>query len=200
MSGRRHLIVLATACLVLGGLLLGEQAWLAAKAELAERLIDGAFAEHLIDGKPHRPWSWADTYPVARLAVPRLRVQRTVLTGASGSSLAFGPGHVDGSATPNGRGNCVLAGHRDSWFAFLERLRVGDELVVETFDGARRYRVSGIGIHSMWDAEVAGPTDDDRLTLVTCYPFGSLAGGTRRYVVTCRPVALGAGREEDGLA
>ena len=36
-------------------------------------LIDRAFETHLKDGLPHRPWSWADTYPIARLEVPRGR-------------------------------------------------------------------------------------------------------------------------------
>ena len=115
-------------------------------------------------------------------------MRRTVLAGASGSSLAFGPGHVDGTATPNRQGNCVVAGHRDSWFAFLKELRIGDEVVVTTRDGVRRYRVAGTDVHSMWDTDVAAATDGSRLTLVTCFPFDGLVGSTRRYVVTCLPV------------
>jgi sortase A len=189
MTTRLHLTAVAAAFVILGGMLLGQQAWLAAKARLAEHLIDQAFASHLLDGKAHRPWSWADTHPVGRLEIPRLGVRRTVLAGASGSSLAFGPGHVDGTAVPNGRGNSVVAGHRDSWFAFLEQLRVGDEVVVTTREGVRRYRVTKTDVHSMWDIDVAAATDDTRLTLVTCYPFGGLVGSTNRYVVTCVPVS-----------
>jgi sortase A len=199
MTARLHLTAVAAACVILGGLLLGQQAWLAAKARLAGHLIDQAFAAHLVDGKAHPPWSWADTHPVGRLEVPRLGVRRTVLAGASGSSLAFGPGHVDGTAAPNGPGNSVVAGHRDSWFAFLEQLRLGDEVVVTTGDGVRRYRVAKIDVHSMWDAEVATSIGDTRLTLVTCYPFDGLVGSTHRYVVTCLPVS-GDAPASTGLA
>jgi sortase A len=192
MNARLHLTAVAAACAILGGLLLGQQAWLAAKARVAEHLIDRAFESHLLDGKAHRPWDWADTHPVGRLEVPRLGVRRTVLAGASGSSLAFGPGHVDGTAAPNGRGNSVVAGHRDSWFAFLEQLSVGDEVVVTTHDGVRRYRVVKTDVRSMWDIDVAAATDDTRLTLVTCYPFDGLVGSTYRYVVTCVPVTRDA--------
>lgn len=189
MTGRRHLVAVAAACVVLGGLLLAEQAWIAAKAVVAERLIRRAFAAHLRDGSIHRPWSWADTHPVARLSVPRLRIERTVLAGATGASLAFGPGHVDGSGHPNGTGNCVVAGHRDSWFAFLERLRLGDELLLETRDGIRRYRVARTAVHSMWDGEVSADGRGPRLTLVTCFPFGGLTASERRYVVVALPLS-----------
>jgi sortase A len=190
VSGRRHLLVVAAACVVLGGLLLAEQGWIAAKAAVARQLIDRAFAAHLRDGRDHRPWSWADTHPMARLSVPQLGVERTILSGASGASLAFGPGHVDGTARPNAAGNCVVAGHRDSWFAFLEDLRAGDELVLETRDGVRRYRVVTTAVHSMWDGEVSAGTMATRLTLVTCYPFGALTGSDLRYVVVAEPLPL----------
>ena len=199
MNARLHLTAVAVACVILGGLLLGQQAWLAAKARLAEHLIDRAFAAHLRDGEPHRPWSWADTHPVGRLEVPRLAIERLVLAGASGSSLAFGPGHIDGTAALNRSGNSVVAGHRDSWFAFLRELRVGDEVVVTTRDGVRRFRVVDTGVHSMWDTDVAASTNDARLTLVTCYPFDGLVGSTRRYVVTCVPCS-GATSVSAGIA
>jgi sortase A len=190
MTARLHLTAVAAAFVILGGLLLGQQAWLAAKARLAGHFIDQAFESHLLDGKAHRPWSWADTHPVGRIEVPRLGVRRTVLAGASGSSLAFGPGHVDGTSVPNGSGNSVVAGHRDSWFAFLEQLRVGDEVILTTRDGARRYRVVKTDVHSMWDTDVAAVSGDTRLTLVTCYPFDGLVGTTHRYVVTCIPIEI----------
>ncbi len=113
-----------------------------------------------------------------------------MLAGAAGSSLAFGPGHIDGTPRPNRGGNCVLAGHRDSWFAFLERLQIGDELLLRTREGARRYRVARLAVRSMWDgALVTAPSERTRLTLVTCYPFGGLVGSTQRYVVICEPLA-----------
>jgi sortase A len=187
MNPRRSLFVLALISLGAGSLLLAEQVWLKAKAEVAEVLIDRAFDAYLADGKPHPPWGWADTHPVARIEIPRLGISRTVLAGASGSSLAFGPGHIDGSARPNAEGNCVLAGHRDSWFAFLEDLREQDELRLVTREGLQTYRVERIEIRSMWEANILEPTAQKMLRLVTCYPFDGLRGAELRYVVTCLP-------------
>lgn len=185
MSLRRLLVLVSLAPLVGGAALLGEQAWLWAKAGLAERLIERAFVAHLDDGEVHPPWSWADTRPIARLEVPRIGLDRIVLAGSSGSSLAFGPGHVDGTAAPNRPGNCVLAGHRDSWFAFLDELQVGDEIRLETREARRCYRVQSLEVRSAWDGEVLEPAAGRRLTLVTCYPFHGLRPGDRRYVVSC---------------
>jgi sortase A len=99
--------------------------------------------------------------------------------------MAFGPGHIDGSAEPNRAGNCALGGHRDSWFAFLREVRRGDEILLRTREGLVRYRVSQLAVRSMWDAEPLEPTTHRRLTLITCYPFDELRPSGWRYVVTC---------------
>jgi sortase A len=181
---KRLMAITTTLVIVSGSWLLAEQGWLAAKAGMAGILINRAYAAHLRDGLPHRPWDWADTHPIARLEVPRLGVTRTVLAGASGSSLAFGPGHVDGTSPPNTPGNCALAGHRDSWFAFLDGLRIGDELILETPGGRMRYRVTNLAAHSMWDASVLDSDHYRRLTLITCFPLDGSLSTERRYVVT----------------
>jgi sortase A len=184
MSVIRAIALAGCALLVTGGALLGQQAWLWGKAALAERLIERAFDAHLDDGRVHLPWRWADTWPVARLEVPRLGVRRIVLTGASGSTLAFGPGHVDGTALPNRSGNSAVAGHRDSWFAFLRELDRGDRVVLTTHDEVRVYTVVETAVRSMWDVEVLEPSAGRRLTLITCYPFDGPPRSPWRYVVT----------------
>jgi sortase A len=185
---RRVVAAIATLLIASGGVLLGGEAWLSGKAALARVLIDRAFAAHLADGAPHRPWSWADTYPIAHLQVPRLGVGRTVLAGASGSSLAFGAGHLDGTALPNRRGNSVVAGHRDGEFAFLERLRAGDALWLTTREGTWRYRVVELSVRSMWDSRVVEARDGRILTLVTCFPFDAAGATDRRFVAVLRAV------------
>jgi sortase A len=168
----------------MGFALLGRDGYLKAKGFLAQRLIERALAAHLRDGRPHRPWSWADTYPIALLELDRLDVRRGVLAGASGTSLAFGVGHIDGTARPNTPGNCVLAGHRDREFAFLEEVRPGDVLRLRTADSAREYVVDGTSVVARTDGVTLQSAGHDRLTLVTCYPFGGLLRSPWRYVVT----------------
>jgi sortase A len=166
----------------------GRAAWIEVKAALAQRLMLRAWRSSQGGGGDARPWPWADTHPIARLTVPRLGVDELVLAGASGRTLAFGPGHLMGTALPGRLGNAVISGHRDTHFAFLRELRVGDRLVTEEPDGrTQRYTVESASIVDRSDLGVAAATSDTRLTLVTCYPFEAIRpGGPLRYVVVAR--------------
>lgn len=181
-------LLLASSVLLAGvGLtLLAGQFYIKAKAALAGVLIDRAFVAHLRDGRPHRPWPWADTYPVASLEVPRTGVRRVVLAGATGNVLAFGLGHVSGTALPGWDGNSAIAGHRDTSAAFLKTLKRGEEILVRTPRGERRYEVIRIEIVNRERVDVLEGTDGARLTLVTCYPFSGLLSSPWRYIVIGR--------------
>ena len=176
---------IAVVLLVIGTWQFGRGAWIQAKAWVAQGLIAHAWSKTLQGTADVKPWGWADTWPVARLSAPRLGVERYVLAGADGASMAFGPGHVRGTSLPGGPGNSVIGGHRDTHLAFMRKLRVGDALMVERPDGARvSYRVAAADVldrREVWVAKQEGPA---RLTLVTCYPFDALsADGPLRYVV-----------------
>jgi sortase A len=178
--------VVLVAALAVAGWNVGHAGWIAAKARLAHHLVRRAWDRERAGAGDVRPWPWADTHPVARLRVPERDVDLMVLAGASGRTMAFGPGHMSGTPLPGEPGNAVVAGHRDTHFAFLRRLRVGDVIVIERRDGGRwRYVVSRALIvdhRETWVAEDGGGT---RLTLVTCYPFDAIqAGGPLRYVVS----------------
>jgi sortase A len=82
-------------------------------------------------------------------------------------------------------GNAVLAGHRDTSFAFLARLARGDALLVETPTGrSRRYRVVETRVVDVGDRRPFARTREPTLTLITGYPFDAVWPGTRlRYVV-----------------
>jgi sortase A len=173
-------------CLAAAGLLFfGKGTWMVAKARLAQVLLARSWHETRAGAGPVRPWPWADTWPVARLLVPALGVDEIVLDGASGRTLAFAPGHLDGSAPPAGPGNTVLAGHRDTHFRFLRDLQPGMLLIVEAADGRRRrYRVTATRVVDKRRTDVAEATAQPTLTLITCYPFDAVApGGPLRYVV-----------------
>jgi len=97
----------------------------------------------------------------------------------------YAVGHNDTSAEPGQGGNVVLTGH-DDWhgevFRDLHSIQQGAEIVVTTEDGAtHRYKVDQIlyrqevGVplsERLKTGELIGPTDDERLTLVTCWPYG----------------------------
>ena len=164
---------------------LGQGLYIHAKAVLAQHLIESSWERTLAGGQAVKPWPWADTWPVARLDAPTQGVRLYVLDGASGRTLAFGPGYLAGTAPPGESGNTVLSGHRDTHFRFLKDLRVGSALTLETRTGAHRtYRVTATRVIDKRDTRVLRSSDHAQLTLVTCYPFDALVpGGPLRYVV-----------------
>jgi sortase A len=178
------------ALLALGFWQLGQGAYIPAKAWLAQELMQRAWLRVSAGEDRAAPWPWADTWPVARLSAKSHDVDLIVLAGGSGRTLAFGPGHLSASALPGETGNMVIAGHRDTHFAFLRNLEPGDRLTIESFSGAITvYEVVGLNVIDSKKGSLLLDTDDAVLTLVTCYPFNAVnPGGPLRYVVTARRV------------
>jgi sortase A len=183
---------LATLLALAGVVLVVKGLWIPAKAVLAQVLLHRAWQETCQGRNQVRPWPWADTWPVARLQAPRHGVDTIVLAGGSPRTMAFAPGHVDATARPGQPGNCVLAGHRDTHFAFLEHLAPADQLQLATVDGREQtFLVTGTRVvhqSELWVMTQEG-YPDQILTLVTCYPFkNSIPGGPWRYVVWAEAV------------
>jgi len=176
---------LAALMLALAGLVLfGQGLYIHAKALLAQVLLERAFAETVATGRDVKPWSWADTWPVARIEVKRLNASAIVLEGSSGQALAFGPGHVELTANAGERGVTVYSAHRDTHFRFLKDVKVSDEIAVTRRDGRTfRYKVNGTSV-VRFDASGIDPiTDRPELVLSTCWPLDSVTPGPLRYLV-----------------
>lgn len=180
-------------CMIAGLLSIGAGCWIPVKGAIAQQLLHRAWEQYVEtetkeDNHYFKPWPWADTWPIGRLSSPHLGVDLIVLEGDSGESLAFGPGHLIGSAPPGASGHCVLAGHRDTSFKFLQKLQRGDELILEGKAGIKNYRVYNIGIVKAEELYLDG-SKDGVLTLITCFPFDGLSPNTSlRYLVTAHIV------------
>ena len=165
--------------------------WIHAKARIAQHLVAAAWTQVREGGVPRRPWPWADMRPIARLSVHSRNLTVYVFDDASARSLAFGPGHVSGTARPGSWGNTVIVAHRDTHFAFLAGLALDDEIELET--AARtvaRYRVREVTVVEKGEARLLDEADRAQLTLITCYPFDAVMPGTAlRYVVVAERVA-----------
>lgn len=188
---RRFAFAAAILLAALGAWQVGSGAWIHGKAWLAQALIARAWSEAMASGTAPPPWPWADTRPVARLEVPALGIDEIVLAGASGRTLAFGPGHLDGTAMPGMPGISVVSGHRDTHFRFLERLQRGTVIRIERADGTwQDYRVEQTRVVDVNDTSILPTaTGQPRLLLTTCYPFDSLTpGGPLRYLVLAAAV------------
>lgn len=177
--------------LVLAGLWqIGEGGYIKAKALLAQQLLISAWEETQSGQSRVRPWPWADTWPVARLEIERLGVDQIILSGASGRTLAFGPGHISGTASIGSVGNSVVSGHRDTHFRFLQYLQPGDQIKLTPATGKSvMYAVMNSDVYDKRDTWLLNQQVNG-LTLITCYPFDTLVpGGPERFVVRAAPVA-----------
>ena len=188
----KTMTLLVLALVLLGLWQTGNGAWIYLKAELAQVLLQRAWAGTVAGQEHVTPWPWADTWPVARLTVPSKDIDLIVLNGAYGRTLAFGPGFLESSAPPGSRGTTILTGHRDTHFRFLQRLKAGDELLMTTKDRQpHRYHVSSATIVDVASASIWQDTDAHQLALVTCYPFDAISpGGPLRYVVMAEEEAV----------
>ena len=182
----------AAFALALAGLVLfGQGAYIQAKALVAQVLLERAFNETIVSNREVKPWSWADTWPVARIEVKRLHASAIVLAGSSGQALAFGPGHVELTPDAGERGVAVYSAHRDTHFRFLKDVAIGDEIVITRSDGnVFRYRADGTSV-VRFDASGIDPlTNRYELVLSTCWPFDAMIPGPTRYVLHATMIGL----------
>jgi sortase A len=148
--------------------------------------------------------------PPTRLRIPAINLDAPVVTvgfvnselegqptttWAVPDTLAAGWHHT--SKPLGGAGNTVLNGHQDvhgGVFRDLAGARVNDEIIVYAGDTAHRYRITeqhfleeegqSLQVRAQ-NAQWIMPTEDERLTLVTCAPFPR---NTQRLIVVALPV------------
>jgi sortase A len=120
---------------------------------------------------------------VGRIEIVRVGLSAVVLEGSQSRTLRDGVGHIPGTAMPGAAGNAAFAGHRDTFFRPLERVRAGDEIQISTPNGSYRYRVVSSEVVAPTETSVLDPTSRPSLTLVTCYPFHYIGPAPKRFVV-----------------
>ena len=120
---------------------------------------------------------------VAKLTLPRLDASLFVVEGTDQNELKKGPGHMPGTALPGVKGNCVIAGHRDTHFRVLEGVKEGDRVELETKYGTFHYEVRSMEVVSPTNVSSLAPTDHAVLHLITCYPFNYVGHAPKRMVI-----------------
>lgn len=113
------------------------------------------------------------------IAIPKLGVDSTVVQGVTNGALRAGAGHYPQTALPCQDGNVAIAGHRTTYgkpFADVDRLAVGDTIVLETPVGSCTYQVSKAPFVTHprdWTVVSNNDSSQRTLTLTTCHPKGS---------------------------
>jgi len=120
---------------------------------------------------------------LGRLEAPGVNLSTVVLEGSDDATLSRGSGHIEDTPFPGQPGNVGIAGHRDTTFRALRRIKLGDALEFKTAERLYRYRISKTWIVGPDDVYVLDPTPEPALTLVTCYPFEFVGHAPRRFIV-----------------
>lgn len=187
---RRAVLAMMAGAVLFGAAMSAETLPVSAKAWLTQRLIDRAWTQTLRGEADARPWPWMESAPVAKLSVPRLGKEFVVLKGNSGDVLAFAPGWHDGTDLPGRDGISLISAHRDTHFAFLQSLEIGDVVNVETPEGGLAvYRVEDLESVTEAEIQVRQEPPESVLLLSTSYPFANWQKGeAMRFVAVARRI------------
>lgn len=128
----------------------------------------------------------ADGELLGEIAFPSLDQRYAILEGTGNEPLKLGAGHYTGSPLPGEDGNSVLAGHRDTVFRNLGKLKAGDRIEVEMTSGRYTYEVTGRRIVDESDAAAVQASEEPLLTLITCYPFTYVGLAPERLLLTAK--------------
>lgn len=117
------------------------------------------------------------------LIIQSASIDYPVIQGDRDEDLLNGIAHSDSSRFPGENGNVVLAGHSETVFKNLGEVKKGDAIVFNTSYGKYVYKVSEIKIVEANDRTVTIPSDKEKLTIYTCYPFNTIGIPPQRYIV-----------------
>ncbi len=121
--------------------------------------------------------------PLGRIEINAIGLSVMILEGTDARTLGLSVGHIPGTSMPGEAGNVAIAGHRDTFFRPLRRIRQNDEITLTTLKGSYLYRVDSTRVVEPEDTYVLDASDEAILTLVTCYPFDFVGSAPERFIV-----------------
>lgn len=108
-----------------------------------------------------------------------------VYSGTTDDVLALGAGWYNGSVYIGHVGNVVIAGHNHTFFYNLPNCKEGDIVTLETEYCKQTYVVTEREVFHEKDLTYIRPTEDDRLTMYTCWNNGRLGMSEYRLAIIC---------------
>ncbi len=118
------------------------------------------------------------------LEIPSVNLKVPVYSTNTDLVMDRGAGIIDGMAYPHELGNIGISGHRDGYFRALKDVKEGDVILLQTLQGEKRFKIDATTIVAISDTSVLRDTSEQRVTLVTCYPFYFVGHAPERFIVT----------------
>jgi len=107
---------------------------------------------------------------LTRLEIPKINLDAVIVEGTRRKQLAVAPGHMTDTPVPGETGN-------------IYELQKGDSILVQRDGKTFTFTVTGKQIVQPDDLSAIRPSDDTRLTLITCYPTYYIGPAPQRLVV-----------------
>ncbi|MGE5613687.1 MAG: sortase [Bacillota bacterium] len=154
-----------------------EAAETADDGEAVEDAVDSAASEQGQTETAGKPGKKASTQNVLGIIqIKKIKIKSPIVEGVKESNLRAGIGHIPGTAMPGQLGNCALAGHRSytfgKFFNQLDKLKIGDEIIINTKKEDLVYEVNNILIVTPDDTSVLKESKNkSTITLITCTPI-----------------------------
>jgi LPXTG-site transpeptidase (sortase) family protein len=117
------------------------------------------------------------------LEVPSVSLKVPVYSTNTDLVMDRGAGIIDGMAYPHELGNIGISGHRDGYFRALKDVKQGDVILLQTLQGEKRFKIDSTKIVEISDTSLLRDTTDQKVTLVTCYPFYFVGHAPKRFIV-----------------
>jgi LPXTG-site transpeptidase (sortase) family protein len=127
-----------------------------------------------------------------RLVIPKITLDQAILQGTSPYTVNKGVWARPKTSTPPNGGNTVLVGHRYTYagpsvFYNLDKISVGDKIIVYWQGQEYDYQVNTIKIVPPTDVAVENPTAQPQLTVYTCTPMWTFAN---RLIIVAKPIPI----------
>ncbi len=114
------------------------------------------------------------------IRIPKISVELPIMHGTSQEALYQGAGHLYGTSLPVGGKNThsVITGHRGMvtalMFTRLDEMTIGDTFTIEVMGKTFAYKVDSIKtiLPTEGDKYLKIHKGEDRVTLMTCTPYG----------------------------
>ncbi|MBC7463137.1 MAG: class D sortase [Actinobacteria bacterium] len=200
------ILPIISAMLVIAGVVLVGVS-VAQKVEMNANSGSYVLPELAFHGKPAEKSTQIAIRPIKRgdylgtLFIAGIKKTIPIYEGTESEQLKKGIGHYEGSVQPGVKDNSILAGHRDSVFSQLGKLKVGELLVIHSASGIYTYKISHFRIVKSDDRTVIVPTKNAVLTLSTCYPFYFIGPAPKRFIVSANLISTrNAGATSDSKA
>lgn len=126
----------------------------------------------------------------ATLTCPDAKINAVpVMYGDADTILRKNVGQYPNSRFPGQNGKIIYSAHVTTYFKYLDQVKEGSMVYVDTIYGKYTYKVTSIEVHKVNDADWLEVADgQETLVLYTCHPYG-YTRKDNRLVVTCEKVS-----------